>query len=102
VYERLKAYQQALTALQHATTLYYDIDWYREPWSDFWREWDAHFWLAMVYIALDQEEEARVAIEQAMAMEMPPILLKPLTWFEQDQPALYEKLIKPLLESYEV
>jgi hypothetical protein len=56
----------------------------------------------MVYIALDQDEEAHKAIVQAMALEMPPILLKPLSWFEQEKPELYERLLKPLFERYEV
>jgi hypothetical protein len=53
-------------------------------------------------MALDQEKEARMALEQALAFEMPPILLKPLSWFERERPELYEKFIKPLLDSYEV
>jgi tetratricopeptide (TPR) repeat protein len=97
-----KEYQQALTALQYATTFHYDVDWYRDPWSDFWREWDAPFWLAMVYLALNQEEDARVALEQALAFEMPPILLRPLAWFEQEKPELYEQLVKPLFDRYEM
>jgi tetratricopeptide (TPR) repeat protein len=97
-----KEFRQALRALQHATTLHFEIDWYPDLWADFWREWDAHFWLAMVYLALDQEEEAHMAIEQALVLEMPPILLKPLCWFEQEKPKLYEQFVKPLLASYEV
>jgi tetratricopeptide (TPR) repeat protein len=97
-----KEYLQALTALQHATTLHYDIDWYRDPWADYWREWDAPFWLAMTYFALDQEEEARMALEQALAFQMPPILLKPLCWFEREKPKLSEQLVKPLFATYEV
>ncbi len=94
--------QQALTTLHHATALHYDQYWYQDFWADYWREWDAPFWLAMTYLALDQEEEARLAIEQALAFEMPPILLKPLTWFEQEKPKLYEQLVKPLFATYEV
>jgi tetratricopeptide (TPR) repeat protein len=97
-----KDLSQALTALQYATTFHYDEDWYHDLWADFWQEWDVHFWLAMVYIALDQEADARMAIEQALKFEMPPILLKPLCWFEQEKPKLYEKLIKPLLATYDV
>ncbi|HLZ56768.1 MAG TPA: tetratricopeptide repeat protein [Ktedonosporobacter sp.] len=97
-----KEFGQALTALQHATTLRYDEDWHLEPWADFWREWDAPFWLAMTYLALDQEEEARSAIAQALAREMPPVLLKPLCWFEQENPERYEQVVKPLFETYEL
>jgi hypothetical protein len=39
--------------------------------TNHWKAWDVHFWRGMVYLALDQEEEARRAIEQALALEMP-------------------------------
>ena len=109
-----KEFKQALTALQYAITLQYDKYWdqqniyWQRFWSDYfgpasyWQKWDAHFWLGMVYLALDQEEEARRAIEQALALEMPPILLRPLAWFEQEKPKLYEQFVKPLLATYEV
>jgi hypothetical protein len=54
----------------------------------------------MTYLALDQEEEARSAITLALAVEMPPILLKPLSWLEKDQPKIYEQFVKPLLAIY--
>jgi tetratricopeptide (TPR) repeat protein len=94
-----KEFQQALTELQYAVDLRYDENQQRFL-MDYWREWDVHFWLAMTYLALDKEEEARVAIEQALAVEMPLILLKPLSWFERERPGLYEKFIKPLLDGY--
>lgn len=97
-----KKFPQALEALQHATTLCYRIGWYPDVWDDFWREWDAPFWLAMTYLALDQGEEAHKTIEQALALEMPPILLKPLVWFEQEKPKLYEQFVQPLLGTYEI
>jgi tetratricopeptide (TPR) repeat protein len=96
-----KEFEQALTAFQHAATLRYDPDW-REFGETFWQEWDAHFWLGMTYLALDQEEEARVAIENALTLQMPPILLKPLSWFEQEKPKLHEQLVQPLFDVYDV
>jgi tetratricopeptide (TPR) repeat protein len=100
-----KDFMPAMIELRHAATLPCDEDWERYTDSDHaesWREWDAHFWLGMTYLALDQEEEARTAIAQAMAFEMPPILLKPLCWFEQDRPKLYAQFVKPLLATYGV
>jgi tetratricopeptide (TPR) repeat protein len=93
--------ERALAELRYASSLSYEQDW---PFlaREYWQEWDAHFWLGMTYLALDQEEKARIAIEQALALQMPPILLKPLSWFEREQPKLYEQFVKPLLESYEV
>jgi tetratricopeptide (TPR) repeat protein len=98
-------FKQAVTELRHAATLPYDEIWEQYSDSDHvedWREWDAPFWLGMTYLALDQEPEAQMAIKQALALEMPPTLLKPLAWFEQEKPELYEQFIKPLLARYEV
>jgi tetratricopeptide (TPR) repeat protein len=98
-------FKQAVTELQHAATLPYDEDWDQYTDSDHaedWHEWDAPFWLGMTYLALDQEQEARMAIEQALALEMPPILLKPLCWFEKERPRVYEQFVQPLLARYEV
>ncbi len=97
-----KEFTQALTILQHATTLHYDDYWHADFWADFWQDWDAHFWLGMTYLALEQEEEAHMAIEQTLASGMPPILLKPLSWFEQEKPKFYEQLVKPLFDTYDV
>jgi tetratricopeptide (TPR) repeat protein len=91
-----KKFQQALREFQHAPTLHYEDSINSYYWADHWRAWDVPFWLGMVYLALNQEEEARRAIEQALAVEMPPILLKPLCWFEHAKPKLYERLVKPL------
>lgn len=95
-------FREALTKLQYATTLHLHENWYRYQWEIYWREWDALFWLGMTYFMLNQEEEARVAIEQALALEMPPILLRPLRWFEHDRPKVYEQFIKPLLNAYDL
>jgi tetratricopeptide (TPR) repeat protein len=96
-----KDFEQALTELQHAIS-FYDGDWSTTYWADRWQAWDVPFWRGMTYLALDLEEEARMAIEQALTLQMPPILLKPLCWFEQERPKLYEKLVKPLLATYDV
>jgi len=47
-------------------------------------------------------KEFNLAIEQALKFEMPPILLKPLSWFEQDRPKLYEQLVQPLFDTYDI
>jgi tetratricopeptide (TPR) repeat protein len=63
-------------------------------------EWKAHFWKGMACAFLEQDEEAIVAIEKALELELPPILLAPLRWFEQEKPDFYEKYVAPLLEKY--
>jgi tetratricopeptide (TPR) repeat protein len=81
--------KEALAELEQALLLYPN-------------RWDASFWEGMTSAFLEQDEEAIAAIEKALALEMPPILLKPLSWFEQERPELYEKFVKPLLATYEV
>jgi hypothetical protein len=34
-------------------------------------------------------------------LELPPLLLAPLRWFEQEKPEFYEKYVVPLLAKYE-
>jgi tetratricopeptide (TPR) repeat protein len=96
-----KEFEKALATFQHAASLSHDPDW-QEFGRNAWQEWDAHFWLGMTYAMLDQEEEAQMAIEDALAREMPPILLKPLGWLEQEKPAWYERYVKPLFAAHGV
>ncbi len=63
--------------------------------------WDAFFWHGLITSSLGQPE-SMPAIEQALSLGMPPILLIPLRWLEQDQPALYEQQIRPLLTQYDM
>jgi tetratricopeptide (TPR) repeat protein len=64
--------------------------------------WDIHFWKGMAYISLDQEEEAMVAIERALELGLPPILLTPLRWFERDRTDFYQKYVVPLMARYDL
>ena len=63
-------------------------------------KWQAHFWKGMISAFLEQDEEAIAAIEKALDLELPPILLAPLHWFEQERPDFYEKHIVPLLAKH--
>jgi tetratricopeptide (TPR) repeat protein len=58
---------------------------------------DAYFWKGMVYASLGRDSESIAAIEKALELELPPILLAPLRWFEQDRPEFCEKYAEPLL-----
>jgi tetratricopeptide (TPR) repeat protein len=60
----------------------------------------AYFWKGLVCASLGQEE-AQAMIEKALELEMPPVLLLPLRWLEQDSEAYYEKYVAPLLSELE-
>jgi tetratricopeptide (TPR) repeat protein len=65
-------------------------------------KWEAHFWKGMTCAYLEQDEEAIAAIEKAMDLELPPILLTPLRWFEQDRLDFYQKYVVPLMARYDL
>jgi tetratricopeptide (TPR) repeat protein len=64
--------------------------------------WDSYFWKGMAYASLMQDEAAIEAIEQSLELELPPILLTPLLWFEQDRPDFYQKYVVPLMARYDL
>ena len=78
---------QALTRLEQAILL--------EP-----EGWDAYFWKGMVCASLERDTEAMAALERALALDLPPVLLAPLRWLEQDRPNFYEQFVAPLLGRY--
>ena len=63
---------------------------------------DPYFWKGMVYASLKQDASAMAVIEQSLELELPPILLAPLKWFEQDRPDFYQKYVVPLLARYDL
>ena len=69
-------------------------------------EWDAFFWkgmlLAYYYRGQPSAEETVRMIERSLAMNLPPILLTPLYWLEEDRHDLFEKYIRPLLLQYDI
>jgi tetratricopeptide (TPR) repeat protein len=62
--------------------------------------WKAYFWKGVACAFLEQDEEAITVIEKALDSELPPILLAPLRWFEQERPDFYEKHVVPLLAKH--
>src|SRR5690242_4757940 len=80
----LKSFEQSLAELEQAIAL--------EP-----EEWDAYFWKGMVYAALKCDKDAKSAVEKSLEVDLPPVLLAPLRWFEQDRPDFYEQYVVPLL-----
>src|SRR5712672_3036064 len=81
--------QEGLTALEEALLL----DAHNE---------DALFWKGMMYAYLGQSTVAMESIEQALRADLPPILLTPLFWLEQDSPNFYQEYAEPLLKRYEL
>jgi tetratricopeptide (TPR) repeat protein len=65
-------------------------------------EWDAYFWKGMTYASLGQDEQAIAAVEQSLELGLPPILLTPLRWFEQDRPDFYQQYVVPLMARYDL
>ena len=63
---------------------------------------DAYFWKGLACATLERDEEAVAAVEQALALELPPVLLVPLCWLEQEKPDFYKKYAMQLLTKYEL
>jgi tetratricopeptide (TPR) repeat protein len=61
---------------------------------------DAYFWAGMACASLGRDQEAMGALEHSLALALPPVLLAPLRWLEQDKPEFYEECAKALLARY--
>lgn len=83
-----KYFDEALAELEQAIRL--------EP-----QEWGAYFWKGLACASIGRDKDAIAAIEKALDLDLPPVLLAPLRWFEQDRPKFFEKYAKPLLARYE-
>jgi tetratricopeptide (TPR) repeat protein len=62
--------------------------------------WDLLFWYGLTCASLGRNEEAAIALEKALTLDLPPILLAPLRWLEQDKAEFYEQHAKPILARY--
>ena len=79
-------YEESLADLEQSVTLNPD-------------EWDAYFWQGMNLAQLGRDKEAIEAVEQALKLDLPPDLLSPLRWLEQERPEFYQKHALPLLDT---
>src|SRR5260370_4501491 len=63
------------------------------------KEWDAYFWKGMLcaYFYRGRNLVAMEAVEKALEVGLPPVLLMPLYWVEKDLPEFYERYVRPLL-----
>jgi tetratricopeptide (TPR) repeat protein len=82
-------FEETLTLLDQAITLRPEAS-------------DPYFWKGMAYASLMQDEAAIAAVEQSLELELPPILLAPLSWFEQDKPDFYKQYVVPLMARYDL
>ena len=66
--------------------------------------WDAYFWKGMLcaYYYQGRYEQAKAAVEKALEVELPPVLLMGLYWLEKERPLFFEQYARPLLEHYSV
>ena len=67
-------------------------------------QWDTHFWncLLSAYYYPGRSQIASEAVEKALALDMPPILLTPLYWLQKDRLDFFKRYAQPLLEKYKV
>ncbi len=65
-------------------------------------ECDAHFWKGMLCAYLGRNLLAVEALEKALKMDIPPLLLIPLYWLEKDRPNFYNEYVAPLLARYNI
>jgi tetratricopeptide (TPR) repeat protein len=65
--------------------------------------WDAYFWKGMLCAYFYPGRNlATEALEKALEVDLPPVLLTPLYWLEKDEPDFFKKYATPLLERYKV
>jgi len=66
--------------------------------------WDAYFWKGMLcaYFYPGRNLATTEAMEKALKVDLPPVLLTPLYWLEKDEPDFFKEYAAPLLERYEV
>lgn len=70
-------YEEALIELEHALLLKPDSQ-------------DAYFWVGMTCASLGRDEEAKQALEHALALGLPRVLLAPLKLLQKQQPAFFD------------
>jgi tetratricopeptide (TPR) repeat protein len=63
---------------------------------------DAYFWKGMICASLQKDEEAMAAIARALELKLPPVLLTPLRWLDEERQDFCEKYVEPLLTRYNV
>ncbi len=62
-------------------------------------QWDPHFWVGMIYASLGFYQQAQHAIENALKLGLPLLMLMPLFWLETTHPDFFANYARPLLLS---
>ncbi len=65
-------------------------------------EWDAYFWKGMLCAYLGRNLVAIEALNKALALDLPPPLLTPLYWLENDRPNFFSEYAAPLFIRYSI
>ncbi len=58
------------------------------------------FWKGMTHAYLEDCEGTDAMIGNALVLGLPPVLLAPLHWLEQDKPETYKQRVEPRLSHY--
>lgn len=83
------SYEAAAAELRRAIQLYSELE-------------DTFFWSGVVHAYSGQDDEAIAAIEKSLELGLPPVLLSPLRWVEQDRPDFYQKYAAPLFARFDL
>ena len=65
-------------------------------------QWDTYFWQGIILAYYRQTEEAKRSINQALDLDLPPVLLIPLYWLEHVVPRFFQAYARPLLNEYDL
>jgi tetratricopeptide (TPR) repeat protein len=63
-------------------------------------QWDPHFWIGLVAATTGETEIARQAIEHALELGLPPVLLTPLFWLKDAHTDFFEQYAYGLLQRF--
>lgn len=62
-------------------------------------EWDPHFWKGMICAYRGQTSIARHEIQEALQLDLPPLLLMPLYWLATINADFFKAYGEPLLKN---
>jgi tetratricopeptide (TPR) repeat protein len=66
------------------------------------KPWEAYFWNGLVEASLGRDGQAIAAVEKALKRGLPPVLLTPLRWLQQERLDFCEKYVKTLFDGYKL
>ena len=63
-------------------------------------DWDPRFWIGLLAVLMDEQEMARQAIEHALELGLPPLLLTPLLWLKKVHVDFFERHARNFFTEY--